>query len=98
MPYHILAWGLEGGLLTTTLTTGDQVVLVHTDEDLASRLGSRALEQTQRGVATVRYDLDRSELRGAIERALGDTGSLAGIDLVFPDDPRYVVLLNQLLG
>lgn len=97
MTYYVLAWGMDGGLITTTLSTGGEIVLIHSDNDLANRLGLVILEQTGRGVATIGVDAKRKKLRAKLEAPLGD-GVLAGIEFVFPDDPRYVRLMNEVLG
>lgn len=93
----LLAWGLEGGLVTTDLTSGDRIILVHADRQLANRLGGHLARAAERAVATVEMEQPRDQVRGSIESMLGKD-ALRGIELVFPDDPAYLPLMNQLLG
>jgi hypothetical protein len=97
MDYYVLSWGLDGGLITTDLTSGEQLLLVHTDRELALRYGSAIFQRTGRGVATITLNSSRSGLRRKLERAAGK-GSLADVDLVFPDHPVYSQLVNNLLA
>jgi hypothetical protein len=99
MRFLILGW-LDGGLVTTQLTSGRRLVLVHTDERLATALGSAIVRSTGGGrpVATAELDCGRAELPAKLAKMLQAPELLTDYDFVFPDDALYLEVLNQLLA
>ena len=97
MTYYLLLW-LDDGLVTVNLTSGQRLILVHSDKQLAATQMTAFLRRYGRGTAFVELELPRRKrkVKRKLESLVG-AGLLTGIDLVFPDDPMYLTLLNQTL-
>jgi hypothetical protein len=99
MSFLILVW-LEGGLITTDLTSGHRLILVHTDERIANACGSAVVKSTGGGqpVATVALDCGKDELPNELAEMMNAPELLTDYYFVFPEDPLYLEMINQWLA
>jgi hypothetical protein len=96
MVYYVLVWGLEGGLITVDMTSGQRMILAHTDMKPASRHMDALVQRAKTAVAIVEVESPESHLKKKLDNIVG-AGLLSRIDLVFPEDQIYLAILNELL-
>jgi hypothetical protein len=95
--YYLHGWltdDLSGGLVTSDLTSGERLVLAHTDQRLAMSYADAILRRfvPEGRIATMSLDCSVEELCHAVA---GMVGPSDGIQLVLPDDPVYLEVINQ---
>lgn len=97
MPYYLLCWGLEGGLVTVDLTSGIRLILVHSDQQLAAEHMAALSRRTGREVAVIEIESAKRRVKERLESIVG-VGLLSDVDLAFPNDPIYLVILHKILA
>lgn len=95
MPYYFLTWGLEGGLVTVDLASGRRVILVHSDKQIAARHMAVLARRTDQEVALMEQESAEASMKENLESIVG-VDLLPGIDLVFPDDPIYFMIVDAI--
>lgn len=98
MSYYVLGWDLEGGgWVTADLTSGQRLILVHSDQQLAVAHMIAVSREAGQRAAFVELESDKAGVKDKLESITG-VGSFSGVDFAFPDDPIYFAILNQLLA
>jgi hypothetical protein len=92
MSYYVVCWFRQDGMTAITLdtTSGEHIILVHSDQQIAMQVMNVASRTSHQAVAIMTLDMPKEKALNVLRQHHDGREELA-----FPEDPRYLIMLNQ---